>query len=372
MVYPIKLNTLSKFGHMKNIILIVFLVFILFPISSSFSQSIPTSQLSLQLTSDAPIHFKDENGYTIIIGEIQNTRNSPITDVKILGYFYNDLEQLLDFRNNGTAIVDVIPPLAKVPYMIKSNNPDAGITSVKVTIGGFKTASQKNVDLKIDSKISEIGDKIKISGTLTNDGFLNSTQTKIHLVFYQDFTPEPRLLGISTIELEDIIAGGSTNFEFEENLNSLTAKSTDYKIFAESDNYFSNIQTAKITIPEALTKLVTINDISIKDDEGNILSDVKAGNRINFESKIWIQYSEDQETSEQPYRYYVQVKQTGEKAFVEFIGIYEGSFISAGAKFPEVKWTPNNTGLYFVETFVWDTNAVPLASKGPIILILVT
>ena len=123
---------------------------------------------------------------------------------------------------------------------------------------------------------------------------------------------------------------------------------------------------------EALTKLVTINDISIKDDEGNKLSDVKAGNRINIQSKIWIQYSEDQETSEQPYRYYVQVKQSGEKAFVEFIGIYEGSFNTAGAKFPEVKWTPKNIGLYFVETFVWDTNAVPLASKGPIILILVT
>jgi len=39
---------------------------------------------------------------------------------------------------------------------------------------------------------------------------------------------------------------------------------------------------------------------------------------------------------------------------------------------PSVEWTPQNTGLYFVETFVWDPNAVPLASKGPIALILVT
>ncbi len=110
----------------------------------------------------------------------------------------------------------------------------------------------------------------------------------------------------------------------------------------------------------------------MEDDEGNKLTDVTVGNRISIESKIGIQYSADQETSEQPYRYYVQIKQSGTIPFVEFIGIYEGSFSSAEVLFPAVKWTPKNTGLYFVETFVWDTNAVPLASKGPIILILVT
>ncbi len=370
MVYPTKLNTLCKFGHMKSIILIVFFALLLFPISSSFSQKTDQpSQFGYQFTSTSPFIFKDENGYTIILGEIENIQSYSLKNVKIRGVFYDGSMQILD-TSFGSSIIEVIPPFTKVPYIIKSTEPNAGITQAEVKYAGFNSAPTKNEELVIDSEITEIGDKIRISGTITNQGLLDSNQTKIYLAFYQYFTPEPRILGISTIELEDIIVGGSsTNFEFEEIID---YKYTDYKIFAESENYNSNIQTNKIILPEALTKLVTINDISITDDEGNKLSDVKVGTRINIESKIWIQYSEDQETSEQPYRYYVQVKQSGEKAFVEFIGIYEGSFSSAGAKFPEVKWTPKNTGLYFAETFVWDTNAVPLASKGPVILILVT
>ena len=88
-----------------------------------------------------------------------------------------------------------------------------------------------------------------------------------------------------------------------------------------------------------------------------------------MESKIWIQYSEDQDTYDQPFRYYVQVKES-KTATVEFIGIIEGNFDSSNlTEFPNVKWIPQRTGLYFAETFVWDTNAVPLASKGPILLI---
>jgi len=369
MVYPTKLNTLSKFGHMKSIILIVFFALLLFPISSSFSQKTDQpSQFGYQFTSTSPFIFKDENGYTVILGEIENIQSYSLKNVKIRGVFYDDSNQILD-ASFGSSIIEVIPPFTKVPYMIKSTEPNAGITQAEVKFAGFNSAPTKNEELVIDSEITEIGDKIRISGTITNQGLLDSNQTKIYLVFHDSFEPAT-IRGLSTITLEDPLKSGtSADFEFHEKV---VVYSTGYKILAESENYNSNIQTNKITIPEALTKLVTINDISIKDDEGNKLSDVKAGNRINIQSKIWIQYSEDQETSEQPYRYYVQVKQSGKQAFVEFIGIYEGSFSSAGAKFPEVKWTPKNIGLYFVETFVWDTNAVPLASKGPIILILVT
>ncbi len=370
MVYPTKLNTLGKFGHMKNIILIVFFALLLFPISSSFSQKTDQpSQFGIALTSFTPYNFKDDDGYTVIIGEVENLKNFPITGVKVWAGFYDDVNKQPLETAIGTTVIDVIPPFGKSPYVIKSPNPNSAITSVSVNLLGFTSASPKNEQLVIDSEITEIGENIKISGTITNNAAGEASQTKIHVEFFDAFQP-PRILGIATIELEEPIASNSsTNFEFYEKFDS---RSLGYKVFAESENYYSNIQNVEISQSEALTKLVTINDISIKDDEGNKLSDVKAGNRINIESKIWIQYSEDQDTSEQPYRYYIQVKQSGEKAFVEFIGIYEGSFSSAGAQFPEVKWTPKNTGLYFVETFVWDTNAVPLASKGPIILILVT
>ncbi|MFQ5573415.1 MAG: hypothetical protein ACE5EJ_04105 [Nitrosopumilaceae archaeon] len=355
---------------MKKIILVAFLVFILFPISSSFSQKTDQpSQFGIALTSFTPYNFKDNDGHTVIIGEVENLKNFPITQVKVWAGFYDDINEQPLETAIGTTLIDVIPPFGKSPYLIKSPNPNSAITSVSVNLLGFTSAPPKLEELTIESEISSIGENIKISGTLTNSASGAASQTKVHVAFYDAFQP-PRILGISTIELEDAIGDGSTaDFEFNEKFD---ARTLGYKVFAESANYYSNVESVEITKSEALTKLVTINDISIKDDEGNKLSDVKAGNRINVESKIWIQYSEDQESYEQPYRYYIQVKQSGEKAFVEFIGIYEGSFATAGAKFPEVKWTPENTGLYFIETFVWDTNAVPLASKGPVVLVLVT
>jgi hypothetical protein len=355
---------------MKRILLVVFFAFILFPISVGFSQKTDQpSQFGIALTSSSPYHFKDDDGHTVIIGEIQNLKNFPITQVKVWGGFYDDINEQPLESAIGTTIIDVIPAFGKSPYVIKSPNPNSAITNVSVNLLGFTSASPKNENLAIESEISEIGENIKISGTLTNNAAGEASQTKIHLVFYDAFQP-PRLLGISTIELENAIGSGSaTDFEFNEKFD---ARSSSYKVVAESANYYSNVQIMEIIKPETLTKLVTINDISLNDNEGNKLSDVSVGNEINIQSKIWIQYADDQETFEQPYRYYVQIKQSGEKAFVEFIGIYEDSFDAAGEQLPAVKWTPNKPGLYFIETFVWDTNAIPLASKGPVILVLVT
>jgi len=264
MVYPIKLNTLSKFGHMKRIMLIVFFTLLLFPISSSFSQKTDEpSQFSLQFVSTSPFHFKDENGHTIILGEIRNIKSSYLTNVQIWGFFYDGFSEQPLESAIGSTVIDVIPPFATVPYVINSTKANAGITEVSVTIGGFNAAPTKNEELVIDSEIVEIGEKIKISGTITNQGSLNTNQTKIHLVFHDSFEP-PTIRGFSTIMLEGTLkSGASVDFEFHEKLDVF---SRGYKILAESENYNSNVQTNNITIPEALTKLVTINDISIKDD----------------------------------------------------------------------------------------------------------
>ena len=354
---------------MKKILLVAFFAIILLPISSSFSQVTDTpSTLGIILSSFSPYHFKDENGYTIAIGEVENTTEFPITAVKILALFFDEsgnqpLEAVL-----GTTVVDVIPPLGKVPYLIKSENPNAEITSVSVKIQGFNSAASKNVELGIESEISEFGEQIKILGTLTNNAVVNATQTKIHLAFYDVFIP-PRIIWISTIELEEAIMGGSSiDFEFDEKLD---PRSIGYKIFAESDIFYSNIQNVKILRSELLTKLVSINDISLNDDEGNKLLDIFEGSVVNIQSRISLQHATDQEDTEQPYVYYAQVKQS-ETGKVEFLGIFEEMFDEGGDELTSVEWIPQNKGLFFIETYVWDPNAVALASKGPIMLVLVT
>ncbi|KAG2472226.1 MAG: conserved exported protein of unknown function [Nitrosopumilales archaeon] len=354
---------------MKKIILSLLLVLILFPISSSFSQGIDKpSALGIVLTSFSPNYFKDDMGHTIILGEVENTKSFPITAVKIWVGFYDDINKQPLESAIGSTILDVIPPFSKSPYIIRSTSPNAAITSVSVNLLGFNSATPKDESLNLNSEVSSITDTIKISGSITNDGSVSSSETKIHLFFVDVFQP-PRILSLSTIELEEAIEPGSTiDFEFDEDYDT---RSVSYTLFAESANYNSNVASVEID-PQAFTKIITINDISMNDSDGNKLSGVfPQGTTINIESNVSIQYSSDQDTFEQPFVYYAQVKQS-EKGFVEFIGKFEGIFQSTGMQSPLVEWTPQNKGLYIIETFVWDPNAVPLASKGPIMLVAVT
>mgnify|MGYP007025393619 CR=1 FL=1 len=353
---------------MKKILLIVFLLFILFPISSSFSQEKydKPSTLGIVLTNSDPFYYKDEDGYTVIIGEVENTKEFDLTTVTIRGFFYDEFSEQPIEANLGTTIFDVIPSHETVPYIIKSPNPNAAITFVSVKLQGFTSAPTKNEEFSIESEISVLNEQIKITGKLTNNSSEEASQTKIHLAFYDAFQ---RIIWASSIHLEEPIVGDSSvNFEFDKKFDQ---PPFSYKIFAESDNAFSITPHDLFPHPEILTKIITINNISINDFDGNKLTGASQGTTINIESNVSIQYSSDQETFEQPYIYYAQVKQS-EKGFVEFIGKFEGTFQSTGMQSPLAEWTPQNKGLYFIETFVWDPNAVPLASKGPIMLVAVT
>lgn len=139
----------------------------------------------------------------------------------------------------------------------------------------------------------------------------------------------------------------------------------------DSKNFYPAIKDVQIVAPESITKLVTINDVHLTDTEGNRMSEVGVNSAILLQSNLSIQYGISQDTTNQPFVYYTQIKQSGEKPFVEFIGISEGAFEGPGSKTPSVQWTPTESGLYFVETFVWDPSGVPIASKGPILLVLV-
>ena len=356
---------------MKKSLLTLFLIFSLFPISHSFSQEFidePDSDFGIKLTSFTPYNYKDEDGTTVIIGEVENTKTFPVTGIKIWAGFYDSINEQPLESAVGSTILDVIQPLGTSPYIIKSPSPDAAITSVSVNLLGFNSSPSKQQSLNLEPGTLNIGEHITLSGTITNNGQQNSTDTKVHLISYDTFVP-PRILGIETTIIEgDMEAGTTASFEFDAPHDS---RAVAFKLVAESNNYQSEFFEITDTSVDILTKIVTISDVSLNDSQGNRLSDVSVGSTANIQSKIWIKFSADQETDEQPYVYYVQIKQSGEKAYVEFIGKFEGSFETAGTQTPVVEWTPQREGLYFVETFVWDPNAVPLASKGPISLILV-
>jgi hypothetical protein len=119
-----------------------------------------------------------------------------------------------------------------------------------------------------------------------------------------------------------------------------------------------------------MTRLITINDIQVLDSSGAHLSKIKIGTPVDITSTLSIQASA---SGNQPYVYYTQVKQFGEKGTVEFLGMAEGAFNSTQLQTPRVTWTPENEGGFFIETFVWDQNGVALASQSNTVsVILVT
>ena len=74
--------------------------------------------------------------------------------------------------------------------------------------------------------------------------------------------------------------------------------------------------------------------------------------------------------NEQPFVFYVQIKQA-DTGIVEFVGAVPGSLSSGLPQQPNLIWIPETEGLFFIETFVWDTDDVALTSTGPITIVSV-
>jgi len=358
---------------MKKIILSLFLILILFPISSGFSQEYSDNKptLSAVLTSDSPFVYKDNEGYTVVVGAVENTSTlTSITDVRVHVNFYDDVsDEPLEIIEGGT-ILEVIPPLGKSPYMIRTNSQNPDITQVSVSLDGFNSSPSKSKQLTVELSNIVLDDTLHFSGVLKN-GAAPINNTNVYLAFYDNFDP-PRIVGVSTIPIGAVNSNEIINFSFNEKIqSSYVGFPVGFILFSESDVFYSDIVDVKIPASEITTRLVTISNVSVLDSQGNPLSEINVGSPVKIQSKAWIQFSADQKSNETPYSYYVQVKQSGKTPFVEFIGKYDGRYIGAGSQSQSIDWIPENDGLFFIETFVWDRNNIPIANQGPIVLVVV-
>ena len=78
---------------MKKLVFGIIFVLILFPTSQSFSQEYTDTNptLTVSTNSDSNYIYYDSEGYTVVIGVIEN--NDPlsfVTNVKVEAYFYDD------------------------------------------------------------------------------------------------------------------------------------------------------------------------------------------------------------------------------------------------------------------------------------------
>ena len=354
---------------MFKVVLCTFLILLLVPFSQSFSQEYydKDQTLNVSMGSDSPYVYQDSEGYTVVVGLVDNNNTlTPVTNVKIQVNFYDDLDPTPIEVVQGTTNLEVIPPNGKSTYSIRSQSPNPNISEASVSLLGFDSSVEKQKGLTVYSTDVSLDTSFRFSGVLQNGGAPGSN-TNVYLAFYDAFDP-PRILSISTIELGNVELNSDVSFDLDEEINS---RAVGFFLFAESSVFISDLVDIQIPPSQIPDKLITISGVSVEDSDGNLLSELTVGSTVNIKSKTWIQFAADQESNETAYTYYVQIKESGEKPYVEYIGKFDGRFIGTGEETQTIDWIPEKPGLYFIETFVWDRNNIPIAEQGPFVLIIV-
>ena len=351
---------------MIKVVLCTFLILLLIPFSQGFSQVTDNaSTLSVSLRNESPFVYQDSEGYTVVVGIVEN--NDPLTsisDVKIEVHFFDDLAPTPLEIVQGTTTLDVIAPNGQSSYSIRSQTSNLNITQASASLLGFDASVEKQKGLIVYSTDVFLDTSFRFSGVLQN-GETSSSNTNVYLAFYDVFD---RILSVSTIELGNVDLNTDVPFELDEVINS---KAVGFFLFAESSVFNSNFVDIQIPASQIPDKLITISNVSVEDSDGNKLSELSVGSPVYIKSKTWIQFAADQESDETAYSYYIQVKESGELPYVEYIGKFDGRFIGTGQEIQIIDWIPEKTGLYFIETFVWDRNNIPIAEQGPFVLVIV-
>ncbi len=339
---------------MKTLLLSSFLIIVLFTTNLVWADLPPSTSLGVEVL-QTEYSTKTSDGTTVVYGEVQNNLNSPVNAVTIGVTFMDSNSNSIEYRT-GMTLLQVIQPGEKAPFMISSTKADPSITQIQVKIAGFQSSPAKQQVLQISPGSLQVSDKLLVSGNVTDNGAQQSTNTKLYLISYDAFQ---RIVAIGISDPITISPGKDSQFSITSDYNT---RAQSYVIVAESDNYQSThvpVNGVQSTLP------VIVSNTVITDPNGTSYSTipVNASVKIASDTKYLL-------NSTQSFIYYVQVKQFNGQ--VAFIGEYKGVFLGPGIQNVSVDWKPNLAGSYFVETYVWNYDSVPLSSSVPSInLVLV-
>ena len=361
----------------KSIFGIILFLFLL-PIPAIFSQEYTDTNptLTVSINSNSNFMYQDSEGYTVVIGLIEN--NDPLaflTNVVIEASFYDDFNLNPLEVKEGSSLLKVIPPNSKSPFIIRSDNPN--ITEVSTKFLSFDTSEIINNSLNISINDVSLQPMTSLSDTVHNLSFLGilrngdvlTSDTVAHLAFYDVFN---RIIQISTIEIGDVDTNELVSLKLNEEIN---PSSVGFLLFSESDKFYSDVIDVKLSPPQIIKKLVTISDVTVNDTLGRTLSEIKIGDSVKINSETIIYDEKAGKWDQTPYIFYVQIKEGTSNPdilpTIEYIGKYDGKFLGNGVKLQSLNWIPEKQGLFFIETFLWDENNVPIAVPGPLLSVLV-
>jgi len=245
---------------MKKLLFGIIFILILFPISQSYSQEYTDTKPTLTVTtnSNANYVYQDSEGYTVVIGVIEN--NDPlsfVTNVKVQAYFYDEFSSEPLEVKEGSIILNSIPPSSSSPFIIRSDNPNSEIVDVFTKISTFQTSKFMDDSLKISvddvliEPISHPNDSIytfSFSGSLKN-GNSQSSETSVYVAFYDVFD---RIVQISTIYIGDMNISELASIKLNEEIDS---SSIGFILFSESDKFYADFVDVEIPVPQLRTNL---------------------------------------------------------------------------------------------------------------------
>jgi len=329
--------------------LVLLLAFSLLSSNLVWAQTLP-SNTSLTVEILPAYSYRADDGTTVVLGEVVNHNNFPITGVTIGVSFLDQNSNTLEYKT-GSTLLKVIPGNGKAPFSISSTKSDPTIENVQTKIAGFTSSSSRQQVLSIVPGHLQIASQLSLSGTIKNTGTMISSGTKVYLISYDAFQ---RVVSVSNAEPIDVGPGTTSSFSIT---SAPSSHAKSYKLVAESDNYQSTI--TDVTDVTA-TLPVIISGTLVTDPQGNKYSTIPVGAPVKITSELRNLGSQ----TTQAYVYYVQVKNFAGQ--VEFIGKYSAIFLGQSDN-ATVIWNPTTDGPYFIETYVWNSDNIPLAPPGSII-----
>lgn len=310
------------------------------------------SMLGLELSKLQPTFYTDDEGYTVVVGEIHNRKEFPVTDVRVLVNFYTDEsdESPHEFQVGGT-ILDVIPAFGTSQYMIRSSSQDLDIFGVTAHLLGFTSSFAKHAQLKLGNVGAWASDTLVIDGTVTNNAQNDVENVTVYALVYNALEP-PRLIVIESADIGPLSSTDAFDFQFTLQNDD---KASFVKLIAESASYVSDSVDTPIIRP------LVIQDIKTVDANRNPVSLLQKDVPVYIQSRIT-----GQNIIELDYTYIVQIKRAQALPVVEHIGTMDGKLTDSGVSVSLVEWTPETSGFFFVEAYVWNTADTPLSS--PLVL----
>jgi len=268
---------------MKKLIFGIIFILILFPISQSFSQEYTDTNptLTVSTNSNSNYVYQDSEGYTVVIGVIEN--NDPlsfVTNVKVQAYFYDEFNSDPLEVKEGSTTLNVLPPSSSSPFVIRSENPNSDIVDVYTKILTFDTSKTQDDSLKIsisDVSIEPITNSNDSSYTFSFSGILRNgnsqtSETSVYVAFYDVFD---RIIQISAIDIGDMNTNELVPIKLNEEISS---SSIGFILFSESDKFYADFIDVKIPAPQLRTNLATTCGSSEVSIGGNCTSyDISGG-----------------------------------------------------------------------------------------------